>query len=45
MDILYYVLIALAALIIAFLVASKKGVKFGKKKGESQAPSSNNDAA
>jgi len=31
MDVLYWVLIALVALILAFLIATKKGVKFGKK--------------
>jgi len=34
MSVLYWILIALAALIIAFLIASKKGVKFGGKKKE-----------
>lgn len=36
MDILYWILIAIAALILAFLVTTKKGVKLGKKKEDSQ---------
>jgi len=36
MDILYWILIALVALILAFLVATKKGIKVGKKKEDSQ---------
>jgi len=36
MDILYWILIALAALILAFLIATKKGIKLGKKKETSQ---------
>lgn len=31
-DVLYWVLIALVALILAFLITTKKGVKLGKKK-------------
>jgi len=36
MDTLYWVLIAIAALILVFLISTKKGVKFGKKKEDSQ---------
>jgi hypothetical protein len=35
MDLIYWIF-ALVALIIAFLIATKKGIKFGKKKETSQ---------
>jgi len=40
MEALYWVLIAIAILIIVFLLISKKGIKFGKKKEVPQGPPS-----
>jgi len=38
MAVLYWVLIAIAVLIIAFLLIGKKGMKVGKKKDVPQGP-------